>query len=93
MEGPKGLPRIPVWSVRHLLARGPSLGLALLHGVRGWEASRLVADVWVTLKGYQPTRSTNLAEVASHLRSVGTCVCQRVMVAQAMGRSWVTPPP
>ena len=48
----EGSQEIPFRALHRILAQVANLGLSLLRSVRGWEASRVAANVWDTSKGY-----------------------------------------
>ena len=59
----EGSQAVPLGSLHRIVARDPPLGLALLPALHGWETSRVVSRVSVTLRHFRPSEWARMQEV------------------------------
>ena len=59
----EGSQDVPLGALHRIVARGPSLGLALLRGLHGWETARMVSGVWVSSRHFRPREWARMQEV------------------------------
>ena len=55
--------KVSLGAVHRIVARDPSLGLALLRGLHNRETAHVVSGVWVTLRHFRPGEWARMQEV------------------------------
>ena len=59
----EGSPEVPLWALHRIMARDPSVGLALLCGLHDWETPRVVSGVWVPSRHFRPEEWARMQDV------------------------------
>ena len=59
----KGSQEVPLGALYCIVARDPTLGVALLRGLHDWGAARVVSGIWVSSCHFRPRECARMQEV------------------------------